>query len=208
MQTMFNAIFSNKFVSTLWVRLKNHAYMWSSIRKDYGKWKWKPFHEWRGKMTDCSFQKKGSYLSLNAVTNEQHLKGAIARALLWRGKKGNIWGSMKRRLYIFEFTLELQRRINTLEKGPAKGWWEPQWSSWGLLPAWFSERGVHLNVNQASEHQEHSNQRNKSTLRLEGLSQDALGPKHEKTFKEGIWIMRRSEKLSNRMEEAQKGRDN
>lgn len=152
--------------------------------------------------------KKGSYLSLNAVTNEQHLKGAIARALLWRGKKGNIWGSMKRRLHIFEFTLELQRRINTLEKGPAKGWWEPQWSSWGLLPAWFSERGVHLNVNQASEHQEHSNQRDKSTLHLEGLSQDALGPKHEKTFKEGIWIMRRSEKLSNRMEEAQKGRDN
>lgn len=33
-------------------------------------------------MTDCSFQKKGSYLSLNAVTNEQHLTGAIARALL------------------------------------------------------------------------------------------------------------------------------
>lgn len=61
--------------------------MWSSIRKNYGKWKWKPFHEWTGKMTDCSFQKKGSYLSLNAVTNERYLKGAIARALLWRAKK-------------------------------------------------------------------------------------------------------------------------
>lgn len=109
-------------------------------------------------------------------------------------EKGNIWGSMKQRLYTFEFTVELQRRINTLEKGPAKGWREPQWSSWGLLPAWFSERGVHFNVHQASEHQEHSNQRDKSTLRLEGLSQDALGPKHEKTFKEasGSWGDQRS----------------
>lgn len=112
--------------------------MWSSIRKDYGKWKWKTFSWVERKMTDCSFQRK-KLLSLNAVTNEQHLKGAIARALSLKRKKRKYLGKYEAKTYIFEFTLELQRRINTLEKGPA-GWWEPQWSSWGLLPAWFSER--------------------------------------------------------------------
>ena len=129
--------------------------MWSSIRKNYGKWKWKPFHEWTGKMTDCSFPRKGSYLSLNAVTNERHLKGASARALLWRAKR------RKRRLYTFEFTLELQRRINTLEKGPKGGWNHSAPPEGCCLPG--SERGVHLNANHVSEHQEYSNQRDKST---------------------------------------------
>ena len=80
-------------------------------------------------MTDCSFQKKGSYLSLNAVTNEQQFKRSHRKSSSLKREKGNIWGSMKQRLYTFEFTVELQRRINSLEKGPAKGWREPQWSS-------------------------------------------------------------------------------
>lgn len=77
-------------------------------------------------------------------------KGAIARAFLEEEKKeifGEVWSED---FIFFEFTLELQRRINTLEKGPASRWWEPQWSSWGCcLPG--SVRGEFiLNVNQAA----------------------------------------------------------
>ena len=56
-----------------------------------------------------------------------HRKGSSLK-----GKKRRKW-----RLYTFEFTLELQRRINTWER--AKGWLGPQRSSWGLLLAWFRE---------------------------------------------------------------------
>lgn len=86
------------------------------------------------KMTDWSSQKKETtYPKCNYIIKDIK-NGSMGRAFPWwkRGLSGEV---MKQGPYTSEFTLELQRKINTLEKGPARVF---------LLranAAWFRERG-------------------------------------------------------------------
>ena len=123
-------------------------------------------------------------------------------------EKGNIWGSMKQRLYTFEFTVELQRRINNswerasqrvagttvvlLRAAACLVQWEG--SSSQCPPSVWAPRTFQ------PKRQEHP--------ASWGIVPGCTWSQTWKDIQRSIWIMRRSEKLSNRVEEAQNGRDN
>ena len=158
-------------------------------------------------MTDCSFQKKGSYLSLNAVTNEQHLKGAIARALLWRGKRKYLGKYEAKTLYFWVYCGAAEKDKHSWERASQRvaGTTVVLLRAAACLVQWEGSSSQCPPSVWAPRTFQPKRQEHPASW---GIVPGCTWSQTWKDIQRSIWIMRRSEKLSNRVEEAQKGRDN